>query len=460
MLQATEYQTGPYLRWFWRTQNFGSVMRRRQLDRTGPARLLLICLRLGIILQALIGLGLIGYGWRQDALEFIYFGLALLLSYPLIWGHLVTLPLFLGRWLIVKPRERKLIKASEHTFAEHPGKKIAVAGSYGKTSMKELLLTVLSEGLKVAATPANKNVAISHAYFAQKLHGDEDIVILEYGEGKPGDVARFAHTTHPTHAIITGIAPAHLDQYKTLDRAAKDIFAVADYLNGENVYVNNESPSAKPYLHKPYHLYDASGALGWSVHDIHVGLDGSQFILKKGDRVLKLQTGLLGRHQIGVLSLVAALAAEFGLSDKQIKAGIAKTKAFEHRMNPYPLAGAWIIDDTYNGNLEGIRAGTALLKELPAKRKIYVTPGLVDQGVETKAVHIEMGQLIAAARPDLVVLMQSSVTKFIEKGLKEAEFAGELRIETNPLEFYTNLDQILAAGDVVLMQNDWTDNYA
>ena len=99
--------------------------------------------------------------------------------------------------------------------------------------MKELLNTVLSEGLKVRATPANKNVSISHARFAAKLTGDEDVLIIEYGEGAPGDVARFARLTHPTHAVITGLAAAHLDRYKTVKAAGEDIFAVAGLPKGQ-----------------------------------------------------------------------------------------------------------------------------------------------------------------------------------------------------------------------------------
>jgi len=138
---------------------------------------------------------------------------------------------------------------------------------------------------------------------------------------------------------------------------------------------------------------------------------------------------------------------------------VAKTVPFEHRMQPYTLNGAWVIDDTYNGNIEGVRAGTALLKSLDAVRKLYVTPGLVDQGHETKNIHEQMGVLIAAAKPDIVVLMKNSVTPYIEKGLKQGLFGGELRIETDPLGYYRNLDQHIATGDLVLMQNDWPDNY-
>ncbi|PIZ62750.1 hypothetical protein COY17_02075 [Candidatus Saccharibacteria bacterium CG_4_10_14_0_2_um_filter_52_9] len=460
MLQSTEYQVKPYLKWVWRTKNFTAVNQRRDLDRTKAARLLLLALRLGILLQIAAGVWLIYLGLYSDLTGGVLFGAALMLSYPIIWAHLAVIPLVLGRWFISAPAEQQQIAAAERVFAAHGAVKIAVAGSYGKTTMKEILNTVLGEGLDVAATPANKNVSISHANFAKNLTGKEDVLIIEYGEGAPGDVARFTRLTHPTHAVITGVVPAHLDRYKTLQAAGQDIFSVAGKLKGKQVYVNDESPDSQPFIKKSYQRFSGKTALGWKISRIKTGLDGTGFVMKKGKDSLKLHSGLVGKHQVGFLALAAALAIELGLTHDQVKAGIAKTEPFEHRMQPYQLGGAWIVDDTYNGNLEGLRAGTELLKAVEAKRKIYVTPGLVDQGEETEAVHLKAGKLIASAKPDLVVLMQNSVTDFIQRGLKAGRFKGELQIETNPLEFYTNLQHFVASGDLVVMQNDWTDNYA
>lgn len=460
MLQSTEYHAGPYLAWFWRTQNFASVITRRELVRTKAARLLTWALTAGMLIEILAGLVLI-YLWHwHNVAGGLEFGLALIIAYPIIWAHLVVLPLIAGRELVVKPNETRLIEESEKIFKKHKGIKLAIAGSYGKTSMKELLLTVLSIGKNVVATPGNMNVPISHARFAKTLSGNEDIVLIEYGEGAPGDVGRFARTTHPTHGVITGLAPAHLDRYKSVEAAGEDIFSLADYLKNEHVYVNDESLYAEAFIKKEFITYDRFGCLGWKVKNPKLSIDGIRFSLQKGKKELKLRSGLLGMHQLGPLSLAAALAHEFGMSDDDIVTGIAATKPFEHRMQPYLLAGAWVIDDTYNGNITGIRVGTELLKALPAKRKIYITPGLVDQGKETEFVHTEMGRFIAAAEPNLVVLMKNSVTNFIQKGMAEMDFDGETLIIDNPLEFYTNLAEFLATGDLALMQNDWTDNYA
>ena len=460
MLQASEYRGGAYLKWLWRTRDFSSVQYRRQLDKTSYAKMLLLVLAGGMALEILAGISLIILGVSGIMAGGLEFGLALIVVYPLIWSHLVILPLEIGRLLIVEPKQKQQIRQSETIFHKHPAVKIAVAGSYGKTSMKEVLNTVLSEGKRVAATIANENVPVSHAKFASKLAGDEDVLIIEYGEGEPGDVKRFASVTNPTHAVITGLAPAHLDKYKTLNAAGEDIFSLADFLNGKNVYVNAESEPARKFFKASFIKYDQQGVAGWKVGQVNVSIDGISFTLSKGNKSFKLSSRLIGRHQIGVLSLAAVLANDLGLTAKQIETGIANTMPFEHRMQPYKLSGAWIIDDTYNGNIDGVKAGTELLKELKARRKIYVTPGLVEQGPEKEAVHKQLGRYIAAANPELVVLMKNSVCEFIQDGLREAEYTGQVKIETNPLNFYTNLEHFVAKDDLVLMQNDWTDNYA
>ncbi len=460
MLQATEYQVGPYLRWFWRINNFSGVMHRKSLVMTKKARLLVLAISAGFFVQELTSAALFGIALSRDNLPLALFAASVFILTPVLWGHLAVLPLLAGDNVITKPFTWLQVHRSTKIFAKHPGVKIAVAGSYGKTTMKEILLSVLSEGKKVAATPANKNVAFSHAQFAQKLDGDEEILIIEYGEGAPGDVARFVKNTHPDIGVITGLAPAHLDKYKTLKRAGEDIFTLAHYLANKKVYINGESEATMPWLKKGHLLYSKKQAAGWEVTDIKATITGLSFTMRKDDKVLSLKSGLLGTHQVGPLAVAAAVADSLGLNKEQIQRGVAKIKPFEHRMQPREVGGAWIIDDTYNGNIEGMLAGLKLLKELPAKRKIYVTPGLVGQGSESPVIHYRLGEAISDAKPDLVILMQNSVVNYITRGIKAKKYNGKLVIEEDPLNFYLHLDQFVATGDLVLLQNDWPDNYS
>lgn len=456
MLQAAEYDSVTYLKWLARVDNFNKVTYRKNLVMTRPARILLATLRIGIAAQVLTGAFLMYLAIKNKSPATVL-AFTFLVSAPILWAYLIVVPLLLGRWLIVKPSNWLKIRSSKKIFAAHPGVKIAITGSYGKTSMKEILQTVLSEGKKVAATPGNKNVAISHALFAGRLKGDEEVLIIEYGEGGPGDVARFAKITHPGIAIITGLAPAHLDKYKTLKRAGNDIFSVVGYVGEKNTYVNGDSPEIRNFSKNLDNIYSSAGLEDWEVKNLKISIKGLSFDLTHTKQTIKVRSRLLGSHQAGPLVLAVVLASKLGLNSHQIEKGIAKIEPFEHRMKPYQLSGAWIVDDTYNGNAEGMRAGLALLAELPAKRKIYITPGLVDQGSDEADIHRRLGQDITHANPDQVVLMKHSVTDYILAGMKD--YKGQVVIEDDPLEFYTNLDKFVAAGDLVLMQNDWPDNY-
>lgn len=459
MLQATEYQPRSYWLWFWRTKDFGHVMHRRTLVMTTKARALLYLMSFGVLAQYIGTAFWFGWGLGYSQPEAPTIAVVAFIMTPLIWAHLILLPLLVVDYLLKKPYVWWLVLQSRWIFEKHSAVKIAVAGSYGKTTMKEMLTHVLSSTKKVGATPATKNVSISHAEFAKRLSGDEEILIIEFGEGGPGDIARFAHVVKPSLGIITGLAPMHLDKYKTLERAGADIFSLGKYVDPKMLFVNAGSQAAKNFIKSGYETYDQKQAAGWKISEVNSSVKGLQFVMSRGKQKLKIKSQLVGVHQIGPLALVAALAIKFGLSIEQVQKSIASLQPFEHRMELRQMGGAWLIDDTYNGNIEGMEAGLKMLAGFTAKRKVYVTPGLVDQGRESKAIHQRLGRAIAGAQPDVVVLMKHSVTKDITHGLSRGGFKGELVIEDDPLHFYNNLDQYVAGGDLVLLQNDWSDNY-
>lgn len=457
MLQRCEYEIKPFLNWYFKVENFNKISIRGSLVRTSKSKQLLRLLELLIILNILGGFIFMYAGYGIPSLWCWLIGLIVLILYPLISTMLLLIPLVVARVVIVLPQQRVLIKRSRIIFKNTKATKIAVAGSFGKTTMKELLATVLAEGGIVAATPANKNVAASHAIFAARLTGKEKFIVVEFGEGKPGDVVKFTKTLSPNVGVITGIAPAHLDKYPSVNAAADDIFSLATQLNHKNIYVNGESDYIQNRTTTSDNIYSRKGVGGWKVSSIVNDYEGISFDLIDAKQKIRIKSKLLGRHQIGPLSAVAILALDNGLTIKQIESGLAKTSAFEHRMELRKVGGAYVIDDAYNGNLEGIRAGLSLMTELDAKRKIYVTPGLVDQGEDTAKIHNQIGKLILDANPQKVVLIKNSVTDDILAGL--SGYKGETIIEENPLPFYLNLDKFLATGDLLMMQNDWPDNY-
>lgn len=460
MLQDTEYKIGDYVAWYNRTTDFRQVMKRRTLDITPKIKLLRIGLwSLWLIAELALAVCVyLSVVTHMVFWSFISIGIVVLLPFLLAYGIIV--PLIIGWIIIQKPREKAIIRTAHDVFAAHKGTRIAIVGSYGKTTAKEILATVLGEGLKVAATPGNMNTPIGISRFARKLTGKEEVLILELGEGKVGDISELCTLTQPTMGIITGINESHLQSFKTIERTISTIFELEGYLGKDaTIYKNSENDILKARIKKDdAHAYSKHGTDGWIVSDLVTTLEGTTFTIKKDAKTIHAETSLIGEHTVGVTVAAVAIADSLGMSRHHIESGLKKIKPFEHRMEPKRLHGAWVIDDTYNGNSDGVKAGLALLKKADAKRRIYVTPGLVEQGAKTEEVHKAIGEL-AARSADIVVLMKNSVTDYIISGLDSAKFKGELIIIDDPLDFYTNLEHFVAADDVVLMQNDWTDNY-
>jgi UDP-N-acetylmuramoyl-tripeptide--D-alanyl-D-alanine ligase len=453
MLQQFEYDPFKLVKWILSIPDLKNVVNRGKLVITAKSAVLLGVGYLVFLCAYMAGFYLIVIGQYVPAIALFIF------SFDFAWMTLFIISL-VGKKL-VDIKRRPLMKEAMARFDRFEGQKIAILGSYGKTSMKEILNTVLQEKYKVACTPGNKNVPISHARWIKRdVSLEEDFLIIEYGEGEPGDISKLASLSNPNIAIMTGLAPNHLDHYKTLDKLINDFLDIEKYVSGENLYVNSGSKEYTSRLKNKAVLYSDNEVNGWKVSEIKLFVNKTTFTMKRGPVELKLSSGLIGRHNVGPLSLAAAFAYKNGMSKQEVESAISKTKPFKHRMEPRNINGAWIIDDTYNGNLEGFKSGIKFLKEIPANRKIYVTPGLVDQGEENERVHKEIAEYLSNSDVDQLVLMSNPNTKIIESELASVGFKGQIKIEDKPLSYYQNIDQFIAAGDVVLMQNDLPDAYS
>ncbi|MDP2656311.1 MAG: cyanophycin synthetase, partial [bacterium] len=117
------------------------------------------------------------------------------------------------------------------------------------------------------------------------------------------------------------------------------------------------------------------------------------------------------------------------------------------------------LDDSYNGNPDGVRVVINFLASLKHHRRWYITPGLVEMGDKTKEIHHDIGYQLASAGIEKVVLIKNSVTPHIERGLKESQFSGEIMWFDDALSAFAALPHLTVSGDVVLLQNDWPDQY-
>ncbi|HEY4527130.1 MAG TPA: UDP-N-acetylmuramoyl-tripeptide--D-alanyl-D-alanine ligase [Candidatus Paceibacterota bacterium] len=476
LLQASEYNAHDYLALVRRTRDFRHVERRKQLKKTHKALALLVSAwALAVIAALTIIFGVTG----GDEIANL-FAVVVLLGFPHVLPYLLLLPLFVIE-LVQLPIEAFLIAQAKAKLRKHPAFKIAIAGSYGKTSMREILKTVLSEGpstsldgarnkslragKKVAAPGGSENTPIGIARFVSRLRGDEEILIFELGEYYRGDIKQLAQMVRPDLGVITGVNEAHLSKFKTVDAAANTIFELAEFLGGKPLYVNAENEIARekagtgPILFSREGVFPIAG--GWKVVAAETSLDGTSCALEHEGERINVQSKLLGLHNVGPLAAAVHIAKRLGLTNQEIETGIAHTKPFAHRLERRDdPSGVITLDDSYNGNPDGVEAVIAFLASIENHRRWYVTPGLVEMGHRSEAIHKEIGKQLAQAGIEKVVLIRNSVTPWIEKGLRENSFGGDIVWFDDALNCYNSLPHMTVAGDVVVLQNDWPDQYA
>jgi UDP-N-acetylmuramoyl-tripeptide--D-alanyl-D-alanine ligase len=454
MMQASEYYPREFLAWYHRTGDFSNIEKRKHLMYTPKAVVLTffawILLIWGAVSAALLVFqaGLPGY---------ISAIIGIVLA-PFIVPYTLFLLILLLNWLQI-PVESYIVARAKRTLQKHPAVKIAIAGSYGKTTMREILKTVISSGKRVAAPKGSHNTPLGIARFIEQLRGDEEVLVFEFGEYYSGDVMRLCRFVEPQWGIVTGVNEAHLERFGSLENTAKTIFELGEYLDRSPLYVNAEDTLVRARAKSNYVPYDRNGAGQWKVVGATTAIDGTTIDFSHNDNSVRVHSKLLGLHNIGPISAAADIASKLGLSDEQIRHGISQTKPFEHRMQPRSEGGVTMIDDSYNGNPDGVRVAIEFLKTLQGRRRWYVTPGLVEMGSRKEEVHRTIGRQLAEAKIEKVVLMRNSVTPFIEQGLKEAGYTGEMIWFDDAVMAFRALPTMTLSGDVVLIQNDWPDQY-
>jgi UDP-N-acetylmuramoyl-tripeptide--D-alanyl-D-alanine ligase len=345
---------------------------------------------------------------------------------------------------------------------------VGITGSYGKTTTKVCVGAVLAEHEPTLITPASFNsylgVIRTINEHLEPAHRD---FVVEMGMYRAGDITELCELVHPQIGVLTAIGPVHLERMGSIEAItdAKAELALALGPDGHLV-VNGDDRRCREIAARVsvdtllYGIEDPDA----HVRAENIGLaDGrTHFELVIGDERIAVSSGLLGRHNVSNLLAAAAVGHLRGMSGAQIARGLAAVEPPEHRLQPIPnpRAGIVVIDDAYNSNPAGAAAALEVLHSHPAKRRILVTPGMVELGDQEEELNEAFGRQ-AAAVCDRVILVGPTRAIPIERGLRAAGFSAEaITVVRDIAEATTVLGRLTRAGDVVLFENDLPDMYS
>ncbi len=351
---------------------------------------------------------------------------------------------------------RKILKSMENLTV------IGITGSYGKTSTKNFLASILSTKYNVLMTPESYNTTMGVVRtIREQLRPTHNIFIAEMGAKNPGDIAEICELVKPKYGIITAIGEQHLETFKTIENIINTKFELADsipqdgiiFLNGDNEYIRNRQTGKKAVT---YSVNPGSGC-DYTASDISVSREGSRFIVTapNGESCVFV-TKLLGAHNIQNITGCIAVAHTLGISLSEQVLAVKRLKAVEHRLQLLPNG---YIDDSYNSNPAGFRAALDVLSGFDGQR-VLVTPGMVELGEKQYELNRELGSY-AASCCDYAVLVGENQAPPLKEGLLKAGFPEDRLFVAKDLNNAIAIVNSLPdeGPRTVLLENDLPDNF-
>ncbi len=333
------------------------------------------------------------------------------------------------------------------------GKMIAVSGSVGKTTTRQMIHTVLGFRLKGIASPRNYNNHFGVPLSMLALEPQQDYAVLELGASSLGEIDQLARLVRPEIGLITAIGDAHLGRF-----GSREIIAQA-----KSELLAALPKSGRAFLIDSKVTRQAARRSGAPITWVNVEGPGSlmaQRIVTRPGELRFLVNGypfripVWGRHHVGSALLAIAVGLNFGLDLPGIAAALAKFQSPSMRCQVSDLHGATVINDAYNASPMAMRAALELLGEIPAEgRRVVVLGDMAELGDEAEKLHYQLGNQVATlCGADMLIACGQYARQMVD-GARAAGIPRGRSIPCHsPLEAIPYLSQAVRPGDVVLVK--------
>lgn len=335
---------------------------------------------------------------------------------------------------------------------------IAIGGSNGKTTTKEMVAKILSRKFKVIKTSGNYNNQIGLPMTIFGFSNSHEVAVVEIGTNHFGEIERLCQVLEPDAGLITNIGIEHLEFFKSLNGVKKEEGSLFDYLRRANgtAFVNADDKNliniSKTIKHKFVYGFRSDLPSRRSLFGRMFGLDGNGcavFEMKYHHKTELVRLKVPGVHSAMNALAAAAIGSHYGVSAGGIKRGLESYKSYEKRMQVVKVGGVTILNDTYNSNPESAIAALHWLSIVRARgKRIAVLADMLELGESSSHEHQKIGKEIAKEKFDSLFTYGRLA--------QEIAVAADSKLETKSFDDKNDLSekllQTVSAGDVVLVK--------
>lgn len=440
-LKKRHYSGWQLLSWLWHTQTFESDAQLSDAERS-----LAVFLGLLMVGQLALGIGFLVEWARYGTVGAWEIGVALMLSYSLVWVHIVVVLAWLINllWAITHPKKaaRSLVCSVlewqvRQLRARHRITVVAVAGSVGKTTTKLAIADLLAaSGLRVRSQAGNYNdrVTVPLIFFGLpqpslynifawiKVLGASqseialpypyDVVVVELGTDGPGQLEKFAYLK-PDITVVTAVSPEHMEYFGTLDAVAAEELTVFDF--SKRVLVNADDIAGAYLAGRQFAEYSLTSVQAdYGATSAQSGLDGQTLTVRLPKGAVSAHIYHMGEQGAKAVLAATAVADMLAVPKKVIENGLSQLKPFAGRMQLLQgVQDSKLIDDTYNANPIATMAALDVLYGVRTKRRIAILGSMNELGDYAKAAHEEVGAYCDPKKLAVVVTIGQDAKKWL-----------------------------------------------
>lgn len=334
---------------------------------------------------------------------------------------------------------------------------VAVTGSVGKTSTKDILASVISKKYKVLKTEGNLNNHIGLPLTILKLK-DHTAMVVEMGMSALGEIRTLTNIAKPTLCVITNVGTSHIGNLGSRENILKAKLEILEGMDKTGTLVinnDNDMLNAWNNTNNTYNVvtFGIDNPSCITANEVALKEYSSEFVAKVNDEMLNVEVLVGGKHFVYNALCAIAVGKLLDIPNNDILSGIVEFKLTKNRMDVHKNKNdVIVINDCYNANYDSMKAAIEYLAKISAKRKIAVLGDMLELGDYSKELHEKVGEVVANNKIDLLITVgkeaHNIVKKAVEKGLNK----------DNTVNFSTNdeavnlLNEILKPEDAVLIK--------
>lgn len=450
ILQLEGYQMFRFLRW-WRHNTFKNKLDNKVGLKYTPKVKLLISLSILILVSEIY------------YLKSLPFMLSILASHLLFPFSLLGVSL-----VIIKPYEifRKkltILQTRKTILSSNQLTTIGITGSYGKTTTKNYLLSILSRHQETVATPESYNTTFGIAKCVDlEICKKSRYFICEMDAYQRGEIRELCFQAPPKYALLISVGPQHLERLGSLDNATNANFELVDSVEPKNALVNIDNPLIAEKLKKIRYKSIKTFSLSQTQADFfltHYKMDGNGTTLTIHSSIdqtsHQFTAPVFGSSNLINLTASISMALLLKVPTKHIALGLRNVAPSPHRLQLVTINKSTVIDDSYSSNVDGFEN---IVKDLSTQKgkKVIITPGVIELGSLTKDFHLNIGKKIDNVFDRVFLVGTSDRTRYIQQGMSKKSKSTFLE---NNVDIWRLCQELSQKYDWILIENDLPENY-